>query len=235
MKINKNIKYNILTIFILGFVTVNTHVAHANIRNRIVNFISNLCSSCLGRNNRIVNSGEEAENLVHNSVLDNLIFENNLKQSLNQIANKKSLVGRDAENFEANKVGNISLTKFYYQDKVGAEVKTLVSNYKPEVIGIHKSAFGEIVETEHTNPRGQTITMKNRGVPIWISGEVIVEEQKKRINNKVRRYFRSMEGVEPHNYYGTDESTILSSPTYINHSDSESDYNSDSSTTKLIK
>lgn len=182
----KNITEYILVTGVVVGVTLgaNNNVANANLRNRISTLFSNLCRSCIRRE--------------PHQVTENLIIQPDLKNKVNDLAYNNKLSGEDINNFDYSKISLFNENIYYYQVKESGETITLASLHKPILRHLDKNEVG----VKYRTPENKVEIIKTEGVPIWLKGSEIYHESKNRFDQKMKRYFESMDGVQPDNYYG---------------------------------
>lgn len=127
--------------------------------------------------------------------------ENRLK--LSKLA-YESTVGIDSSDFNKSGVGIIMPTKLYHQNGDAGNVKNVVSEQKPIVLAVS----GNKVITETTKGRKKIILNSSGGAPVWLKGKDIIESEKNKLDEKMRRYFESSDGITPDPHYNVKESLI---------------------------
>lgn len=152
--------------------------------------------------NQNTSSTKEVEEL-NNPLLNNVDISEHLKVKASNMLKNNSLVGATIEEFEVREIDDfINHNHFYHQNKTGDTKITLSSIERPLIIDVNKD--GTQVTTSYKDANGQEKSLLTFGMPSWILGKDVFKEEKKRSKESVQRYFQSMEGVTPDNYYGLD-------------------------------
>lgn len=162
----KGIKYICaIGILVSTSLSLTGNIAHANIRNRILNFF------------RSIYSRYRRENLDEN--IKNIRVASGLESQANQLSRNRITLGLDVNKFDVEGVKDIKTNRYYLQrlkyDIDGNEngKVTLVSINKPKI----KEIKYDVVLVKYKDRSGKENTIYHSGLPIWVKGKDILEKK----------------------------------------------------------
>lgn len=169
------------TVVGLGILGVNKE-ANATLKSKIGRIFSGVMRS----------SGNE-------TVVDNLRGDSRLLQKAKEMEESNLLSGRRLVDFsESYKPSILKDTFYYYQTRTDlGELMTVTSVEKPKIVKIE----GQNVLVKVKDPETGKQLIGTEGVPIWNQGKDIKRNTEKILEERIQRYFESMEGVQVESYF----------------------------------